>query len=97
MKTTRGSSDAELQRLVRVWMAWGYSRRESEQLAGEDQRVSAIWRDQGMTPADVNRALARLRAVRDLFIVDERGHLRPEPSGPSIFGKRKTRTKKGGV
>jgi hypothetical protein len=91
MKAARGG--AEFQRLVRVWMDWGYSRRESERLAREDQRVSAVWRDQGMSQADVNRALAKLRSIRDLFVVDRRGRLRPMPAGPSIADlKRKNRS-----
>jgi hypothetical protein len=94
MTTTRG--DAEFQRLVRVWTDLQYSRREAEREAREDQRVATVWRTQGMTQANVNRALAKLRGERDLFVADKHGRLRPAKPGLSIFGKRKNRTKKGG-
>ena len=94
MKTTRGG--AEFRRLVRVWMDLGYSRHQAEREAREDQRVAAIWLSQGMKKADVHRALTDLRSVRDLFVVDKQGRLRPKPMGPSIVGERKPRTKKGG-
>jgi hypothetical protein len=91
MTTTRG--DAELRRLTRLWMDLGYSRREAELAAREDRRVAAIWRSQGMREADVNRALAKLRSMRDLFVVDDQGRLRPAPMGPSIVDvKRQSRT-----
>ena len=91
----RGST--ELQRLIRVWLRLGYPRRQAERFAREDVRVSAIWRTQGMTQADVDRALAKLRGVRDLFIVDEQGRIRPADADPPSTRKRKNRTRKGGA
>jgi hypothetical protein len=73
-------------------MDLGYSRRDAEREAAEDQRAAAIWRSQGMTDADVNRALTKLRGIRDPFIVDAKGQLRPAAMGRSIIdAKRKNR------
>lgn len=92
--TTRDS--AELQRLIRAWIAMGYSRRAAESEAREEQRVSRVWRSRGWSQADVNQALAHLRAQRDVFIVDARGRKRPANPGPSIFSQGRRERNKGG-
>ncbi len=86
------SNPKQIERLARPWIDLAYPRPQAEREAREDQRVAATWRAQGMTKRDVNRALQKLRSVRDLFVVDARGRLRPAPMGPSIIQtKRKNR------
>ena len=91
--TVRGADHRR--RLVRLWMDLGLGRREAQQAADEDLRVADVFRQQGMSEAQIRQALQKLRAVFDLIEVDPRtGRARIVTGGPSIFDLVKTPTRK---
>jgi hypothetical protein len=79
-------------RLIQLWMDLGFGRGEAERAADEDMRVADVFRQQGMSKAQIRRALQKLRAVFDVIEINPRTGRRRIVMGPSIFDvERRTR------